>query len=132
MTYICVQQSVLKMGSGQLIKISNCTCLEDIITYNCVITGSGFTVWQGNAFDCSAQNNKTLLRHTLFGGSGTMKQCNGGAIVGRSLGVSGDIYTSELNVTASSDLIGRTVECAYSPNGITVTPVNSTTIGLTG
>ena len=62
-------------------------------------------------------DSRILLRHTSFGGSGAFGLCNDGAIVGRSLGVSVDnsVYTSQLmiNLTASLDLIGRSVECVY-------------------
>ena len=72
-----------------------------------------------------------LLSHTSFR-DGITKQCSGNSIVGRSLGVSGDTYTSQLSVVASSNLIGRTVECAYSRTGTTVTPIDSATVDLTG
>ena len=123
---------LVKIGTGQLTKIGDCVCPESIVTYNCIVVGPGFTIWQGSTFECSTQENRILLRHNSFRG-GAFGLCNGGAIVGSSISVSEDnAYTSQLNITVSSNVIGRTVECAYSPNGITVTPVDSATIDLTG
>ena len=102
----------------------------------CIVTGTGFTIWQGSAFECQSVDSRIVLRHTSFGGSGAFGLCNDGAIVGRSLGVSADnsVYTSQLmiNLTASLDLIGRTVECVYrNPDGLETT-IGSTTVGVTG
>ena len=121
----------MERGLSDLNKLSSCTCLNSDVTYTCVVDGLGFTIWQGSAFDCTAQLNRILLCHTLFE-SGTMGLCNGGDIVGRSLGVSGSVYTSQLTVSVTSNLIGRMIECAYSLTGATVTPINSTTIAITG
>ena len=42
-----------------------------------------------------------------------MATCNNGDIVGQSLGVQGDNYTSQLNVTITPDMVGKTVMCVY-------------------
>ena len=129
-----------QLDSGQLIKTDSCTCPEGVITYRCIIDANvtgGFTIWNGTAFNCGPSNN-ILLRHNSFGGqSGAFGSCNDGIISGRSLGVSnGNIYTSQLQVTITnssrSGLIGRTVQCVYSPDGSTNLIINSTTIMLTG
>ena len=135
---IVVNLFELAMVSGQLTKTDFCTCPEGDITYVCVINGNGrggFTIWQGTAFNC--QSNHILLRNNLFGSSGAFGSCNNGIISGRSLGVSeGNVYTSQLQVSVNSDsrsdLIGRTVECVYSPDGSTNNLINSTTITITG
>ena len=121
----------VERGISDLTKLSSCTCLNDDTTYTCTVSGLGFTIWRGSAFDCSAQQNRILLRHMSFG-SGTMGSCNGGDIVGRSLGVSENVYTSQITVSVTSNLIGRIVECAYSLTGATVTSINSTTIVISG
>ena len=121
----------MEKGLSDLNKLSSCTCLSSDVTYTCAVNGLGFTIWQGSAFDCTAQLNQILMRHTSFE-SGTMGLCNGGAIVGRSLGVNGSVYTSQLTVSVTSNLIGRMIECAYSLIGATVIPVNSTMIAITG
>ena len=125
---------------GQLIKTDSCTCPEVVITYQCIIDANvpgGFTIWNGTAFNCGPSNN-ILLRHNSFSGqTGAFGSCNNGIISGRSLGVSeGNVYTSQLqvNLTSSSrsGLIGRTVQCVYSPDGSTNIVINSTTIMITG
>ena len=130
------------LESRQLIKTDSCTCPEGIITYQCTIDVSqpgGFTIWNGTAFSCG-QSNHILLRHNLFNTpTGAFGSCNDGIISGRSLGVSSDgtnVYTSQLqvNVTNSSrsGLVGRTVQCVYSPDGSTYNVINLTTITITG
>lgn len=59
-----------------------------------------------------------------------MGQCNGGLITGRSLGVSNNIYTSELNVTVSADLTDRMVECVH--RNVESNAIGSSTIEITG
>ena len=129
------------LESGQLIQTDSCTCPEGIITFKCIIDGSepgGFTIWNGTAFNCG-QSNNILLRHNLFNTqTGAFGSCNNGIISGQSLRVSaeGNVYTSQLqvNVTNSSrsDLIGRTVQCVYSPDGNAHIVINSTTVMITG
>ena len=128
------------LESGQLIKTDSCTCPEGIITYQCVIDGTdpgGFTIWNGNAFNCG-QSNNILLRHNLFSTqTGAFGSCNNGIISGQSFRVSeGNVYTSQLQVnvinSSRSDLIGRTVQCVYSPDGNTHIVINSTIIMITG
>ena len=38
--------------------------------------------------------------------------------MGRSLGVEGNNYTSQLNVTVTTDVAGKTVECFYDDGHI--------------
>ena len=106
----------------------------------CVIDGTdpgGFTIWNGTTFNCG-QSNNILLRHNLFGTqTGAFGSCNEGTISGQSLGVSpGNVYTSQLqvNITNSSrsELVGRTVQCVYSPDGSTYISINSSTIMISG
>ena len=134
--YPIVSNAVIEPRGGQFIKINNCTCPGDILTYNCEITGSGFTIWRGSAFNCPGAGSRILLRHSLFGGSGAMGSCNNGAIAGRSLGVNMDntVYASQLMINLNapgSDFIGKTVECVYLNTGIE-SIIGSTTIQLTG
>ena len=130
------------LESGRLIKTDSCTCPEGIITYQCTIDVSqpgGFTIWNGTAFSCGPFNH-ILLRHNSFNSStGAFGSCNDGIISGQSLGVSSDgtyVYTSQLqvNITNSSrsGLVGRTVQCVYSPDATIFNVINSTTIAITG
>ena len=107
----------------------------------CVIDGmdpGGITIWNGTAFNCSQSNNIIRLRHRLFSTqTGAFGSCNDGTISGRSLGVgAGNVYTSQLqvNITNSSrsELVGKTVQCVYNPDGSTDIVINSTTIMISG
>ena len=132
--------TVFGIGSAQLINTNDCTCPNDIVTYNCYVTESGFTIWRGSAFDCPTVDSRILLRHSSFGTHiGTMGLCNDGAIIGHSLGVDTNsldnvIYISQLmiNLTAAPSVVGQTVDCVYrTPSGID-TLVGSTVITITG
>ena len=80
------------------------------MSYECTVTGGGGTVWTGSAFNCYRYNNEIVLFNSRFD-TGTYGTCNNGAIVGRSLSVDGNNYTSQLNVTITPDIAGKTIEC---------------------
>ena len=44
---------------------------------------------------------------------GDFGSCNNGAIAARSLGVQGRNYTSQLNITLTPYIAGKTIMCAY-------------------
>ena len=76
-------------------------------------------MWQGaQVFDCPDFSNEILLRHNNFG-SLVMGECNAGAIVGRSLRVDGNCYTSQLSIEYSERLNGKNIICAHD-NGFTI------------
>ena len=131
-----VLATVLNTGVGELVKINNCTCPGDILVYNCIVNGKGFTIWKGSAFQCPTVGSMISLQHSTFGGSGTKKSCNAGAIIGSSIGVSIDnsTYTSQLliNLTASSSAIGGTVNCVYRNISGSETTIGSAVIQITG
>ena len=91
--------------------VNGCVCFNETITYECTIKGriNGATVWRGSAFNCLG-NDINLLHSSIGSGIGT---CNNGAIVAQKLRATDGFYTSQLNVTISSDVIGKSVECAY-------------------
>ena len=90
--------------------------------------GVGTTVWQGSAFDCRNSHNEMSLLHSRFNlPGGTNGTCNDGAIVGQSLRVKNNFYTSQLKVKFSPRLIGKTVECHYD-NGTVATSIGSAII----
>ena len=92
--------------------VSECTCPGDVLTYTCTVVGGGATLWSGTAFSCSNTRNEILLRHSRFSvEGGAFGDCTNGDLVGRSLSVQDNCYTSQLNVTVSLGLNGRTVEC---------------------
>ena len=91
---------------------NTCNCIGDTLTFECtVMTGKG-TIWRGNAFNCASTGNEI----NLFNRSVGDQTCNGGMITGRVIKHERNNYRSQFNVVFSSDLIGRTIECA-SDNG---------------
>ena len=103
---------------SRLILTSNpdrgCTCPGEILTYECTVEGAGATVWKGSAFNCRSANDGITLLHSRFDLSGgTDGECNNGAIVGRSLRVEDNYYTSLLSVTITPDMTGRSITCIH-------------------
>ena len=69
-----------------------------------------------------------MLRHTQFASGGAVGTCNNGAINARSVSVENtNCFTSQLNVTLSPSLNGRTVECAHDDTS-TTTVIGTTTV----
>ena len=85
--------------------------------------GEVSTIWTGSALHCPLAQNQIVFLHSRFSynRSGQLSYCNNGAIVARMLSVEDNyytyIYTSQLNVTVTHDIAGKTIECA-SDNGI--------------
>ena len=64
-------------------------------------------------FNCISTNHEVVLLHSRFNSSTNERGiCNNGALIGQSLYVEGDQYTSQLIVTINSTLIGTNVKCA--------------------
>ena len=95
-----------------LVAVSECACLGQTLTYQCTAQGQLSTVWHGSAFECTGNN--IVLRHSQYNSAGVRGECNNGQITAQSLSVDRDCYTSQLNVTVSSNVNGQSVECAYS------------------
>ena len=92
-----------------------CVCSGDRLTYGCTVQGSanGAIIWSGTAFSGCLQN-EILLQHSQFTPEGgPTETCNNGAIVGQILGVQGNNYTSQLNVTITPETAGKTITCSY-------------------
>ena len=118
----------------QLIEVStiDCVCPGDIVTYECTVTGGRgeTTVWKGGAFHCPSNKHEIVLLHSRFTSESedeAFGECNDGAIVGRGLRVENNSYTSQLNVTLTSDLAGESIECVHD-DGINITKVGSLNI----
>ena len=76
-------------------------------------------MWQGaQVFDCPDFSNEILLPHNNFG-SLVVGECNAGSIVGRSLRVDGNSYTSQLSIEYSEHLSGKNITCAHD-DGLTI------------
>ena len=98
-----------------------CGCPGQVLTYNCTVDGTRgmATLWSGTAFNCSGNANEIILRHNKF--NGTSKACNQGAITAQSVGAQDNMYfTSQLQVTVSSGLNNKTVECSVVNSNVTV------------
>ena len=97
-----------------LVLLSECTCLGYTITFQCTVLSGfgGATVWKGSAFDCARSDNEVVLLHSrIESNEHTRRTCNNGSIIGETIQVVGNCYTSQLHVTVSPDLIGEGIEC---------------------
>ena len=96
--------------------ISGVACPGNVLTYECDITGPGNTIWNGTAFYCPSKSNEIILRHSQFSTeSGTSGSCNDRtSIEVRSVGVTNSCFSSQLNITVTSDLKNRTIRCSHS------------------
>ena len=93
----------------------------------------GTTVWKGTAFDCPSSSHEIILLHSRFKNErGTHKACNNGTIVGQSLRVENTSYTSQLNVTVSSNMIGESIKCVHDDGKVATSVESSTIIPTTG
>ena len=108
---------------------SGCVCPGDTLSFECTVGERlAITIWLGSAFDCSNSANEITLLHWNVG---CYSVCNNGAITARILSVEGNNYTSQLNVTVTPDMAGKTVTCA-SDTGADITFYFTSVIALTG
>ena len=107
--------------------MSGCICPGDTLTYECTVAGGSSTVWTGNAFICPS--NEITLLHSRF--ESITHSCNNGSIVGRSLAVEGNNYTSQLKVRVNPDIAGKTIMC-IGDNGTTTMLIFSLLLPLIG
>ena len=127
--YMSIQLTRPELLSGsessfELVTASECLCPGDNVTFECSVTREGtyVTVFQGSAFDCNSARNEIILLHSRFNRTGgTNNTCNNGAIVGQSLRVEDDHYTSQLCVRVIHDLVGKTIECIYDNGTVSET-----------
>ena len=92
-----------------------CICSQASVvnlTYECTTIGPGSTLWKGSAFNCAENGNEVTLSHSLFSRGNTV-QCNNGNIMGRSLSVKNNSYTSQLHVIFNASLLGQSIQCAH-------------------
>jgi hypothetical protein len=82
------------------------------------------TIWTGSAFTCSSSNNEIYLTNS----SAADETCNDEMITGQIIKREGNNYTSQLNVTLSSDLTGK-IECV-SNNGSQTVEISNTSIDI--
>lgn len=115
-----------------------CVCPGDVVTYECTVFGgvAGVTIWRGNGFNCPRSNNEMILPHSYWYYMYTWSRdvhwsCDNGHILGTIVRVENNSisfsYTSQLNITLTSDLINTSIECVHD-NGMSETVVGSTVI----
>ena len=105
---------------------------KTLLTFKCSVMGRpvGSTIWRGSAFNCSREG--VVLLHRLFTSESDVHQmCNNGFIVGRGLRSENGCYTSQLNVTVTPDMIGKSIECVHN-NITSVATVGSRNISKPG
>ena len=94
-----------------------CACPNEVLIFTCTTVGSGATIWGGSAFQCSTR--EIILRHNAFDGETPQSgDCNG--IVGESVRVQDNCYTSRLRVPVSAGVNNRTVHCLYNSDTTTL------------
>ena len=116
-------------NAAKFVQITCCTCLGYIVTYECTVRSGQGTLWSGNVFNCPSSSNEIYLLEGSFLNSVT---CNNGMITGRVVRIdeASGLYTSQLSIIVSSELIGKYVSCAQD-DGSTTELIGSATIILT-
>ena len=104
------QQAFLPPNNG------TCACLNQNLTYTCVVDGAGTTVWSGTSFACPTQDDmEVTLRHSSFNEGTAFGQCNEGSVTVQAVNVTANrFYTSELIANVTNELDGSNVSCLLS------------------
>ena len=88
------------------------------MSYECAVAKSGYfgtTVWRGSAIDCPG--GEINLLHRLYNDTEThisihaYGECSNGSIVAQGVRIENGTYISQLNVSVSTDMIGRSIQC---------------------
>ena len=91
--------------------------------------GGVATVWTGSALNVCSDKVEISLLHSRFNNGTEQKSCGNGSIVGQDVGVDNNTYTSRVNISASCELNGTTIQC-FQDNGVATNMIgNSTIIG---
>ena len=108
----------------------DCACPGENVSYTCTAVSGVITVWGGTALmNCAVGNDISLRHHDFENAEG---ECNNGAIIGYSIEMTNNSYTSRLDVRLSDDLQGRTITCSVeydrdnNPSTVTVYVGNDT------
>ena len=117
----------VKSSPSELTILTSCSCPGHQLIFECTAFGSGATVWRGTALD-QCPGGQVFMRHSEFQ-SGRTWTCNG-QIVGRTVGISNQVYTSQLAVTVSNGLNGRGIQCSHD-NGTVPFIIGVSTIQIT-
>ena len=122
------------MKSGLVLR-SRCTCPGNTLTFECTVSGMmwGATVWRGSALDSNyCRIQEIVLLHDDYSTEDGIHESCGDSIEAQTLRVENGSYTSQFNITVTSDLIGKSIECAYDDNGGNTTSVGFLNITLSG
>ena len=119
---------VVLSSSNELAVLTSCTCPGHQLIFECTTFGSGATVWMGTALD-QCPRDQVFMRHSEFQSGGTWT-CSNEQIVGRTVGVSNQSYTSQLAVTVNAGLNGREIQCSHD-NGTISYIIGVSTIQIT-
>ena len=84
------------------------------VSYQCTVSDTsnpliGSTLWNGTAFHCPLSSNQINLPHIQFT---NMLTASCGTLTATSLKVIGNNYVSQLSLTATMELNGRTLLCS--------------------
>ena len=77
------------------------------------MAGGGATIWQETALE-ECPGSRIILRHSQFeSGHNTSQTCGAsGPVIGHTISVVNESYTSQITINVSQHLNGSTIECA--------------------
>ena len=105
-------------GISELTRLNDCFCSEKSAVFECSVVGTGTTIWQGSAFNCTSRGIQLL--HIAHNFENAVEVCNSGAIKGQGLSVfGGNCFISQINITISHTFIGKTVQCVHDDGSFT-------------
>ena len=119
---------------------NSCVCSggdSSLFTYiiECTTTGSGLTVWDGNALQC--EGGTIVLPHRLYNESEKPPRliCNDGAVIAQAIRVDGNSYTSQLNVSVAANSLSmfsnKIVKCSQDHSDTETTIIGSVKLNIT-
>lgn len=114
---------------NHFVGVSGNICPGDYLSFECTVYGETGTAWQANIVNCeNGTLDEIILLHNL-NYSTQIRICNNGTIVvqGIQFNAENNSYTSQLNITVTSDMAGKTIECSSSDSD---TPIGSYTISF--
>ena len=96
--------------------VSGKVCPGDNLSFECTNHGGTATVWRGSIFDHCADmgtSNEITLLHDHSSFTQTERTCNNGIIVVQGVQAKNNSFTSQLNITISFDMVGKSINCTH-------------------
>ena len=121
------EASTLIQPSNGFHAITDCSCSQDAVTYECRVCGL-VTVWEGTALDSCSGSEIALTNEDFLPPIRTIF-CNDRTVAARGISAENGCFTSQLNITFNADLQGRTVRCSVD-NGTHASQVGRDTLAL--